>query len=144
MDIKAPAPAITADDLQQAEFSMGVVLPKDLKEFYLKNNGGRSTRNLFELNGNDYKVNEFLTIKYGPDTIEETYKDIFVENAEMPNQLVPFASDAGGDYFCFDTAKESYGRIVFFESEYYDNLSRAVIELASSFSEFTTKLNTDI
>lgn len=61
----------------------------------------------------------------------------------MPSQLVPFASDAGGDYFCIDTAKESYGRIMFFESEYYDNLSRATVELASSFSELITKLKID-
>lgn len=76
MDIKAYVP-ITSDEIQQAERSMGVKLPEELKAFYLKNNGGHSTRNLFELSGNDYKVNEFLTIKYGSDTIEETYKDVF-------------------------------------------------------------------
>ena len=144
MEMKDSAPAITIEDIQQAELFMGVTLPEELKAIYMKNNGGHSICNLFELNKNGYKVNEFLTIKYGSDTIEETYKDVFLENVDMPSQLVPFASDAGGDYFCIDIAKETYGRVVFFESEYYENLSRAMIELAGSFSEFISKLKIDV
>lgn len=76
-------------------------LPEDLKGFYKINNGGHSEINLFELNGNGYKINEFLPLKYGDDTIESTYRDTFVDNPLLPNHLVPFAVDAGGDYFCF-------------------------------------------
>jgi len=144
MKLQDPKPQITDADIKNSEQQLNIKFPEELKEYYKINNGGHSEVNLFELNGNGYKINEFLPLKYGDDTIESTYKEAFVDNSLMPKDLVPFAADAGGDYFCFSIKENEYGNIYFYESEYYDNPARSHVFLANSLSEFLEKLVVDI
>ncbi|MDH2434002.1 SMI1/KNR4 family protein [Pokkaliibacter sp. MBI-7] len=58
----------------------------------------------------------------------------------MPNYLVPFASDAGGDCFCIDIREDKFGQVVLFDFEYFDDLSKAIVFLSSSFSDFILNL----
>lgn len=134
---------MTSDYLKKIEPDLKISIPQEVVDFYLKNNGGYCEKNTFFLDGDGYKVNEFLPFGGVGDCVESTYRDVFLDNDEMPNNLVPFASDAGGDYFCFESSGSDAGRVVFFESEYYDDPSQAVVVLAESFSEFIEQLEID-
>lgn len=48
-------------------------MPEDLKGFYIVQNGGHTEINLYEKDGNGYKVNEFLSFEHGRETIERIY-----------------------------------------------------------------------
>lgn len=143
MDLQHGKDALTPQDIAQVEAQIGCELPAQLRAFYLQHNGGHCQTNLFMAEDEGYKINEFLPLKYGRNTLESTYLGAFLDNPLMPQNLVPFAGDAGGDYFCFATDDVQAGAIIFFESEYYDEPERALVFLAPSFSAFVAQLIVD-
>jgi len=134
---------ITKKEIEEIERDLKISFPQEIQDFYLKNNGGRYDKNLFEHEDDGYKIHNFLSLKHGPGTIESAFKSAFLDNELMPKNLVPFAIDAGGDFFCFSIADEDFGAIIFFDSEYYDEPDRCLVPLADSFSDFIAQLIVD-
>lgn len=143
LHIQGSKASVTKEGILEIANKLNISIPSDVVDFYIKNNGGFCERNTFFIGDEGYKVNEFLSFGVGESSIETSYQVVFIENKEMPDYLVPFAVDAGGDYFCFDTSRDGFGRIFFFESEYYDEPERSVVYLAKTFSDFISKLEFD-
>lgn len=136
------APPITEMDLAEIENRLGLVLPEDLRQHYLRFNGGHPLQNLFPKAGEYFSISEFLPIKYGTRgaRLEDAYVDIVQGNDQFPSDLIPIANDAGGDFFCYCLAPDNLGAISFYQSDYYDDPSRAVVHLAKDLKGFLNSL----
>ena len=90
---------------------MGVPLPQDLKEFLAFANGGVPTKAYWPIDGGEFLwVKRFLSLKDSLGrgrTIEETYS-LGGQKAFLPRNLIPFAIDHGGNYFCLDGDNRVY------------------------------------
>lgn len=135
-----PAKAVTSEDLKDVERRFRFSFPRAIWNHYLTVNGGSPERCLFPESDSFCVIAEFLSIKHGEDTLEETVQELTVERHVVPRYLVPFASDPGGDYFCFSVRKKDFGAIYIFRGEYADDMRRAVRFLANSFSIFMRRL----
>lgn len=138
-------PPVSDVDLDGVEIALGFPLPEDLRKHYLHFNGGRPVPNLFRKSGEVFSVQEFLPIKYGMhgERFEDTYKELVVGNDFFPGELIPIASDAGGDYFCYSMRDGEKGAILFYQSDYYDDPARAIVPLCESLKEFLDSLVSD-
>lgn len=58
----------------------------------------------------------------------------------MPDYLVPFAIDPGGDYYCFSTRPADLGAIYAFHMDLWREPERAMDRLAASVADFFSKL----
>ncbi|PSL42365.1 SUKH superfamily protein [Chitinophaga niastensis] len=94
------------------EEEFGVKLPEDFKLFISEING-------FSLMGTE--VYGIYFDDKNPNTLGEIYKyEHRGVQVPMPNYLVPFSPDGGGNYYCFDTRiiENDSCPIVFFETHY--------------------------
>jgi hypothetical protein len=137
---------VTAADLEEVENRFGFKFPAELRDHYLQFNGGHPEPDRFvDQKGGAYVVDTFLPIKNaipGLNTLEGSIQWIKVEQCLLPQHLVQFAVDRGGDYYCFSTREEDFGVICLFRMEYCDNPTRATRHLASSFKSFLAGLTT--
>lgn len=135
-------PSLTNADINEFETTLGFALPSDLREHYLAYNGGQPVPRFFPKGDEVFAVEEFLPIKFGirRERFEDAYQDIVVGNDLFPSKLIPFANDAGGDYFCYSLRDRAEGSVVFYQSEYYDDPSRCVVTLSRSLNEFLASL----
>ncbi|MGC5808096.1 SMI1/KNR4 family protein [Ralstonia pseudosolanacearum] len=131
-------PNVEKVDLDVLESRFGFSFPDDLREFYLRGNGGRPMPNLFPKEGEYFSVHEFLPIKHGMRgaLFEDTYADLISEGGFFPKMAIPFAIDAGGDYFYYSLEPGKFGEICFYQSDYVNDPSRAIVHLAPSLREF--------
>jgi hypothetical protein len=119
---------------------LGIVFPLEFREHYLKYNGGTPQPNCFPFDGDYYCVHQFFPITSDRDpslTLEHTYE--LVKDA-LPHDLVPFADDAGGDFFCFSSAKSSFGTIYFICADDFDEPHQGVLFFADNLYDFLKKL----
>ncbi|MFC5473580.1 SMI1/KNR4 family protein [Paraherbaspirillum soli] len=139
------APSINNDELNEIEARLGILFPEDLRQHFLHFNGGRPVPNLFPKDDEYFPVHEFLPIKHGMrgTLFEDTYSDLVQGNDLFPKNLIPIASDSGGDYFCYNLESGNAGAICFYQSDYYDDPSRAVVYLAASLEKFLNSLVSD-
>lgn len=139
------APSVSDAQLNELETQLGFLFPDDLRQHYLRFNGGRPVPNLFPKGDEYFSVNEFLPIKHGMrgTRFEDTYADLVQGNDLFPKNLIPIASDSGGDYFCYSVEPGKIGAICFYQSDYYDDPLRAVIYLADNLEIFLNSLVSD-
>jgi cell wall assembly regulator SMI1 len=132
-------------DISTVETALGFTFPADLRHHYLVANGGRPVPNLFQKGDEYFSVHEFLPILHGlvGARFEDTYRDLVVDNDLFPTNLIPFAIDAGGDYFCYSLRPEAAGQIFFYQSDYYDDPVRAVVYLSPDLGTFFNSLVSD-
>ena len=130
---------IKLEDIEEIEIKYGFSFPKDFKTLYMKYNGGSPEKYLYRLEDIVLVVSEFLPVKYGTDKeqLEYYYKDLVLDEKILPNYLVPFAIDPGGDFFCFSIRKEEdYGSIYIWRHEEYENPDAALLYVCCSLEEF--------
>ncbi len=133
---------ISSEDISFVEKQIGISLPDEVVNHYLSNNGGIPTKTYWVKDNWVYLwLHEFLPIKYTNETtrtLEETY--LFLRNKNLiPENLVPFAVDHGGNYFCFD----SEGKIYFYTMDdwnsdfsYEENQEQSKQYLCKNINEF--------
>ena len=56
---------LNIDDILEIENKFNIKFPNILKEYYIKYNGSQIKECYFSINGNDYNVNEIISLKYG-------------------------------------------------------------------------------
>jgi cell wall assembly regulator SMI1 len=136
------APAISEREIEAMERQLNLKLPDDLKAHYLRYNGGRPTPRFFEKDDEWYGVHQFMTMIHGDRNtgFEATYSDLVLDNPLFPDGVIPFADDEGGDYFVYSVRPESYGQILFVQSDYFEDPDRYVVFLSPSFGEFLEAL----
>jgi hypothetical protein len=142
MDLVGAEGPVTEEELQRLEQRLSVEIPQELRQHYLRVNGGTPVPNAFVIGEDYYKVQEFLRVDEGDDNgVEATFTDIS-SNDIYPSGFIPFAVDSSGDYFLCSLS-ESPGSIFFYQSDYYDDPERALVFLAPSFSNFIAQLQYD-
>jgi len=151
--------SITESELLELERKIGITLPPQLRDFYLKWNGGTplpddidiSKSAWVHLHWNDKKSAESFESATGfegmPKINSHPATDFFRTwndfKHRIPNDLIMFARDPGGSLFLIGIKKHNLGRIYFWERSYeadieagespsYDNIAY----IADSFSEF--------
>jgi hypothetical protein len=132
--------SVTLEDLRNLEEILNIKLPTEFIFHYIQFNGGVPDRYIFSHKGERFVINDFLPIKYGKNTIEHTYDSI---KHYLPKQMVPFAADPSGNYFCFSTSDTSQGKIYYWDHENSDNPQRAITLLADNLTQFIQNMHPD-
>jgi len=130
-------PAINNYDLDEAEATMGIILPFDLRQHYLEYNGGSPYPCTYAFDDDFYEVNMFFPIKYGISSVEKTYND--TKNA-VPPGLLPIAYDSGGNLYCYSLVKPTIHSICYWDHEFYNDADHGVTVLAPSLQVFLEAL----
>lgn len=126
-------------DIRNVKHKLGVSFPEQIVQHYLQYNGGAPDPYCFVIeDGTVLMVQEFLAIKYGNITLEYTYNTLTNNDAPIPVNLIPFASDPGGNYFCFD--QDDKGSIYYYDAEHYDDPKRAFRKISNSLDDFLNRL----
>lgn len=147
---KEPA---TLADLEAIEQQYHFTLPSDYKAHLLANNGGWPTRKTFvqqDADGSQIrrKVSDFKSVKYGPSKLE---RSLDLLHDQLHPDLVPFASETGGDLFVLSVGPDDYGKIYYVSHEFYippkkkerkipQQYGKGVYALAPSFTAFLAGL----
>jgi cell wall assembly regulator SMI1 len=131
------APPLSQEDLQAAERAIGFGLPSDLRRHYLKWNGGIPRRDTHvDSDGIERGVQEFIPIKHHPEgwTIENKILDLVQTRKLIPDTLVPFAVDYGGNFFC--VSREDQSVVYYAMDTWVDARKARPVRIASSLEEF--------
>jgi cell wall assembly regulator SMI1 len=139
MQITNTKQRLTPYDIAQLEQRLNLVFPADLREFYLRTNGGIPQPDSFEKEGEFYTIACIRAIVGPKDGLEGSYVTLRANDVLPPN-MIPFADDLNGDYFVYSTAPESFGEIRFLQMDYYDDPERFVVKLAPSLQAFLDSL----
>lgn len=118
--ISTEEPATPAD-LQAIERQYGFTLPADYKAHVLRHNGGWPARGTFvEVKPDGRRVerdiSEFKSVRHGDTTLEESLESL---HDQLHPDLVPFASESGGDVFVLSVGPEDYGSVYYVAHEFY-------------------------
>lgn len=122
-------------ELEELEELLGERLPQEIKEHYIKYNGGYPKFSKHtDIEGEEYEVNYFLTVKgyRGISSVKELLRDV------IPTRLIPFADEEGGDLFCISVRGEDIGEIYYYNHE--DDGEESVTKISNSFKEFFNNL----
>ncbi|MCL2310596.1 MAG: SMI1/KNR4 family protein [Proteobacteria bacterium] len=146
--------SLTDNDFTLVEQKLGVKLPHDFVAFYKLNNGGTPdkpvTHDFYE-KMEDIEIRDFIPILYAeefqddPDfTLEGRAKEHW-HKKEVPENLLPFAFDWGGNYICLglpDGLIYYYVRDVWSENlSTEQNFLRNSTPIAPSFRHFIEHLS---
>jgi cell wall assembly regulator SMI1 len=152
MQIKQVNPygATSPELIAQFEARWGVSLPAEYKAFLLKSNGGASKPNVFEVpewHAQGSSLLMFFGVHddpgYSLDSACKSYDE------RVPADLIPIATDAGGNNICLGWKGERKGKVYFWDHE--DELDedgdfvtdyRNVYLVANSLQEFLDNLMT--
>lgn len=136
--------SITIIDIEETGKALKIEFQEDFKKFYLKQNGGSPIQDKYYVADYDtfITIDSFLPIKYKAEdsdlwTLEQSFEHLQSKGA-LPEGLVPFANDMGGNKICFDADGKIY--IVYMDLGNPIENPKAVRYLAASFSEFVNNL----
>ena len=145
--VSDPGPALTPADIRDVELAIGIELPEDLRRHYLWGNGGFAIRSEFIVPDSDfdqYDVAHWNSMKYlrqAHDVLfEDTYQVLVRDKKLIPDRLVPFAVNGGGDFFCMDRVTQE---IVFYAMDSCADPQAATQHLTGSLREFLDILVTE-
>jgi hypothetical protein len=146
MMIRNASDKVTLDDIRGLASRLSIAIPEQVRTFYLAQNGGIPTLPCWMMeNGEWHCIQSFLPMKYGKRTLESVYL-MGVEKGYLAKNMVPFANDAGGNYFCFDHR----GQVYFYAMDGWrgdvsldENRKKAAQWLTGSFRAFIAGLVAD-
>lgn len=142
LNFKHSSPQVSLRDIQDVERRFGFEFPAALRDLYLHNNGGRPDRDRVYNDGGMYIVDTVFGIKSAArgNSLEFHIQSVKVDQPLLPEFLVPFGMNPGGDYFCFSTRDCDKGEIFIFRMDFYKDPDRGTVRLASSPEEFLKML----
>lgn len=92
-------PLQDTEAISKLEKKYNLALPVALKECILENNGARPRPNNIK-SKLDERFDVKLLLSYNHEDIENIYNVVEYFIKEFNSDLIPFASDSGGNYFC--------------------------------------------
>ncbi|MGF6110226.1 SMI1/KNR4 family protein [Pseudomonas frederiksbergensis] len=141
-------PTVCMSDLDLLENDIGHPLPEFFKDFYVEQNGGASDKDWWD-SGDEYepvRVKKFKSVAVsGADDAADTRflggcYNAMTSKDIIPQTLLPFAIDDGGNFFCLDLTD---GNVCFYTTDSFDpessfaaNHAKAYRWLANSFDVF--------
>jgi cell wall assembly regulator SMI1 len=138
---------ISDDDIKKVEKLIKLSFPSDLKNFYLKYNGGEveGGRKIYlGKNGMEYEVKNFLPIghpRFEADALlEDSYVFFVKEKKLIPRNFIPFAMDSGGFRYCINADD---GKVYFSNLDKEGKPADCMELVAPSIDEFINTLITE-
>ncbi len=119
-------------EVEEIELELGVKFPSDYKDFMLVYNGGSSASTGVYFGGYDdgVRFSSFLPLKYGDDTLEESYLE---SRDVLPENLTPIGYTGTG-FLAMSLGENDYGSVYVYYSDVEPEF------LATSFTEFLNGL----
>ena len=146
-------PSITKRDIEDLELKLKIEIPQSMKLFYLKNNGGIPSNNLFIPQNKKLdvvEINLFLPIKYddcNTKSISTNTIDCW-EHKTLPLGFVPFAIDSGGNFYSINVSNK---KIYYCLMDQWDNkktnemnYKHNIVQVAQSFKYFVDNLFSEL
>ena len=135
------------EDLDRIEQKFHVKIPADVREHCLAYNGGYPEKPIFtDKNGDEYFVDLFIPVRDGKKRpMEKTLELLRADDGVIPEWLIPFAEEDGGNLFCFSVRESDFGAIYYYdhEFEYGEDLEEHITWLAESITAFINALTED-
>ena len=139
---------ITEADILDLEHKIGFCLPADIRNFYLKHNGGKveeGDRSVYlDDSENEYTLKYIAPINHSLSpsqyTMEKLWHTFIVEKELIQKKHIPFAIDGGGFPYCFDAET---GHIFFANLEHYDDKEKMMEPVARSLTDFINGMKTE-
>ena len=135
------------EDLDRIEQKFHVKIPADVREHCLAYNGGYPEKPIFtDENGNEYSVDLFIPVRDGKKRpMEKTLELLRADDDVIPDWLIPFAEEDGGNLFCFSVRESDLGAIYYYdhEFEYGEDPEEHITWLAESITAFINALTED-
>ncbi len=132
------------EDLDRIEQKFHVKIPADVREHCLAYNGGYPEKPIFtDENGNEYSVDLFIPVRDGKKRpMEKTLELLRADDGVIPEWLIPFAEEDGGNLFCFSVRESDFGAIYYYdhEFEYGEDPEEHITWLAESITAFISAL----
>ena len=138
--------------LQEREVAWRVKLPDDYKEFIMRKNGFRLSKNLYSVTNRSFLIERFLCIlentkdnplgMYDIDVVMSQLDErLFVHEDILGFELIPIAALFGGDFVCLNYVEDSEkpSICIWYHEESYE-LDPAIEFLANNFTEFLAML----
>ena len=138
--------------LQEREVAWRVKLPDDYKEFIMRKNGFRLSKNLYSVTNRSFLIERFLCIlentkdnplgMYDIDVVMSQLDErLFVHEDILGFELIPIAALFGGDFVCLNYVEDSENPsiCIWYHEESYE-LEPAIEFLANNFTEFLAML----
>lgn len=120
----------SSEDIHHLENDLDVQFPSEYIDLMKRNNGGHIKPNCFKVGENTESINNFYDIKK-----IYNFKDKY-----LPEGLVPFARDAGGNQICFDYRIKGRISILFWDHELESYDDEQGLCIAESFATFLESL----
>ena len=138
--------------LQEREVAWKIRLPDDYKNFIMRKNGFRPSKNLFSLKNRFFLTERFLCVLentkdnplgvYDIDVVMSQLDErLFVHEDILGFELVPIAALFGGDFLCLNYIEdpENPSICIWYHEESYE-LEPAIEFVANNFTEFSDML----
>ena len=138
--------------LHEREIAWRVKLPDDYKNFIMRKNGFRPSKNLFSLQNRSFLIERFLCVLentkdnllgvYDIDVVMSQLDErLFVHEDILGFELVPIAALFGGDFLCLNYIEdpENPSICIWHHEESYE-LEPAIEFVANNFTEFSDML----
>ena len=138
--------------LQEREVAWKIRLPDDYKNFIMRKNGFRPSKNLFSLKNRFFLTERFLCVLentkdnplgvYDIDVVMSQLDErLFVHEDILGFELVPIAALFGGDFLCLNYIEdpENPSICIWHHEESYE-LEPAIEFVANNFTEFLDML----
>ena len=135
---------LTDSEILKVAQVLGFDFPEPLYCHFLAHNGGFPVACVFQDPFLDTIVSETLPLisNSGRGTAVTAYQILVGEKKIVPPHLLPFAVDAGGDYFFCDLLTID-AQLYFFRSEYYPDNEKCLCELGMPLDDFFNNLVID-
>ena len=115
---------ILIEDIEKFEKDNDIIFPENLKNLYLKYNGG-------EIEISDSNFYDFASLKYGEFRLEELLNDLQIEENVIPENFIPFATTGVAHIITIKFSDSIYNEIYLFR---YDELNPK--KISNSLEEF--------
>ena len=153
LEVIEPKAPVTILEIENAEKEIGISFPKIYKDFLLKVNGGHPDKDTFPMLESYNEKFDYVGSSIAwfnaicNDEYSNLVKDCFGIGYEYPKDLMPIASDPGGNIICLGISGEVYGKVYFWDIRgqaaafgVKEPWYRNVYLIANSFEDFINSL----
>ena len=132
---------LSQSDIDAIQRKLKLKFPDILQCFFLRVNGGRPAKDLFNSGSVEAVVSEFLPLVSGNDhTAVQTYEHLVLKLGLLPKKMFPIAVEPTGDYFFID-CKNVDCSVYLFRHEL--GIKENVVDLGVTFGQFLERLEAD-